>query len=92
VVWLGIKHNDALIKLQQDLEQALKDFDFRKDHQFHPHITLARVKFLDDKEGYLQKVKHLNVKGKEVDIDHFALIESQLTPEGPVYRTQKVYG
>lgn len=86
VVWLGIKQNDILMRLQHDIEQALEGFNPGKDHTFHPHITLARVKSLDDREGFLQKVKQLKVEGRKVDVDHFALIQSDLTPEGPVYR------
>ena len=41
VIWLGIENSDALLKLQESIETSLKEF--KSDHKFHPHITLARV-------------------------------------------------
>lgn len=49
MLWLGIKQNQELTKLQSDLENelfSLESFKFKKSEQrkYHPHVTLARIK------------------------------------------------
>ncbi|MFH1590522.1 MAG: RNA 2',3'-cyclic phosphodiesterase [archaeon] len=85
VVWLGIEACPELMRLQQDIEEALVGLGFKKDFSFHPHITLARIKFLDDRAGFLETIKSLPIEKKTVDVMSFALIESVLMPTGPVY-------
>jgi len=47
MVWLNMEKNEALTKLKNDLEEALleREVDFSREYrEFHPHITLARLK------------------------------------------------
>ena len=92
VVWLGLEGNDELLKLQKQVEAQLKDFNFRKDHDFHPHITLARIKFLspDQKRDFV-KLKDLEIESKEFQVEEFKLIKSELLPDGPVYEDVEVF-
>jgi 2'-5' RNA ligase len=46
VIWIGIKLHQEIKRLQQDIENALQDIGFPKDKVFHPHITLARIKYV----------------------------------------------
>jgi 2'-5' RNA ligase len=85
VVWVGLEGNDELLKLQKDIEKALEPFHFRKDFEFMPHLTLARVKFIKDKPAFIEKLKAIKVEPKEITINKFKLIKSELTREGPVY-------
>jgi 2'-5' RNA ligase len=84
VVWIGLKDGNKVIELQQQVEKALEGM-FPKDTRFHPHITLARVKFVKDKEAFSKKLKEINVESKEFSLKSFKLIKSTLTGEGPVY-------
>ncbi|MBN1156657.1 RNA 2',3'-cyclic phosphodiesterase [Candidatus Woesearchaeota archaeon] len=84
VLWVGINPDECVRKLQEQVEEKLKSFNFEKDHRFHPHITLARIKFLEDKEKLLLKLK-IPVEKKEIDVNSFILFKSTLTPSGPVY-------
>jgi 2'-5' RNA ligase len=85
VVWVGIKPEDKVINLQESIENSLKEFNFKKDFKFHPHITLGRVKFVKDKKAFIEKLKSTEVEKKKIEINEFKLIKSTLTEQGPVY-------
>jgi 2'-5' RNA ligase len=85
VVWVGFKPNEPLIKLQQQVEKALDKFNIRKDFKFLPHLTLARVKFVKEKEKFIEAIKKIKTKKQEVEITNFKLIKSELTRQGPIY-------
>ncbi len=84
VLWAGIEPEEEVKRLQEQVEEKLKEFHFEKDHAFHPHVTLARIKFMDDKEKFLSKLK-TPVEKKEISVNSFILFKSTLMPEGPVY-------
>ena len=84
VLWIGVKPHEQLKELQAKVEESLKGFNFRKDHKFHPHITIARVKFLKDKEGFKKLLKQ-EIKEERFVVDSFKLIKSTLEKTGPVY-------
>lgn len=46
VIWAGITPKEQITLLQKNIEDSLKEFNFKKDYNFHPHITLTRVKFV----------------------------------------------
>jgi 2'-5' RNA ligase len=65
---------------------------FKKEKSYDPHITLGRVKFIenDSKETLkrlIEKNKHINF-GK-IEINSVSLMKSTLTKKGPVYETVK---
>jgi 2'-5' RNA ligase len=93
VVWLGLNENTSLIKLQEDIEKALENFNFKKDFDFHPHITLARIKFIkpSEKENFVKELKKIKITEKEFEVKEFKLIKSELTKEGPVYEDISVF-
>ncbi|MBW2977473.1 RNA 2',3'-cyclic phosphodiesterase [Candidatus Woesearchaeota archaeon] len=93
VVWLGLEDNNDLKKLQQDIEKSLESFNFKKDFDFHPHITLARIKFIkqEEKQNFIEKLKQIKFEQKEFEVKEFKLIKSELTSEGPVYEDIKTF-
>ncbi|MBD3249760.1 RNA 2',3'-cyclic phosphodiesterase [Candidatus Woesearchaeota archaeon] len=93
VVWLGLEENKQLTKLQEDIEKALEKFNFKKDFDFHPHITLARIKFLapEQKQLFVDSLKNIKFQPKEFKITEFKLISSELTKEGPIYKDIEVF-
>ncbi len=84
VLWVGIEPEEEVKKLQEQVEEKLKSFNFEKEHNFHPHITLARIKFLEDRGKLLLKLK-IPIEKKEIEVKSFILFKSTLTPDGPVY-------
>lgn len=91
VIWIGIDPKKETIELQDQIERSLKEFKFKKDFEFHPHITLARVKFVKDKINFIETLKKIGIVKKPVKVNNFKLIKSTLTPNGPVYEDLEVY-
>ena len=85
VIWIGLEGDDELKSLQRQIEEGLEHFHLRKDFEFTPHLTLARVKFISNKPEFLKKLKDIEIEPKEVLIKEFKLIKSELTREGPIY-------
>lgn len=83
VVWVGLENNDKLIQLQKDIQKAIPHI--REDFKFLPHLTLARVKFIRNKEAFVKKIRSIKVEPKTVEIDKFKLIKSELTRKGAKY-------
>ncbi len=92
VAWVGVEDGKKIEELQKRIEEALAGM-FEKDNRFHPHITLARIKFIeqDKKKEFVDKVKAIEVEPKEVILTKFKLIKSELKPEGPVYEVVEEY-
>lgn len=85
VVWIGLKECKELTELQRNAENAMKQLNFKSDKRFHPHLTLARVKYVDDKKGFIERIKQIKTDEKGFDVKSFCLFRSTLTPEGAVY-------
>ena len=81
VVWLGLDNEEEIIKLQMEIDNKLKEIGFEKDNRFSPHITLARVKYIQDKSK-LNEIfnKALNIGSFE--INKITLFNSIETNEG----------
>lgn len=84
VAWMGIGPKEKITLLQQQIEESLKGM-FPKDERFHPHLTLARVKFVKDKKAFIESIKRLKPEKISFEVNSFSLIKSTLTKEGPVY-------
>lgn len=82
VVWVGVKPEQPVIELQQQIE---KNIPFEKDFRFKPHITIARVKH------FKFKIDSLNVASLKFVVNSFKLYKSTLTSEGPLYEVVKEY-
>ena len=93
VIWMGIKKNDQLLKLYRQLLQEMEGIGFLDDRQnFVPHLTLGRVKQILHKDHF-KRVMERAEKGfiQETLIDEVVLLESILTPDGPIYKSVKNY-
>lgn len=90
VVWAGLKPKKKLVELHQQIEQVLAGL-FPAGEHFHVHITLARVKSVENKKEFKELLKTVSVPPLEFDVKSFELVASTLTPEGPVYQTISVY-
>ncbi len=84
VVWIGITPTEHIVKLQKQIEDYLRPLNIKQDHEFHPHITLSRVKFIKDKDQF-KKLLKMTPKQIKFKVNSFKLIRSELTPEGPKY-------
>ncbi len=90
VVWVGLKPEDMILDLQKRIDDSLKDL-FKKEKDFKAHITLARVKYPEDKKSFVEQIKKIKVENKKIKIRDYRLVKSTLTPEGPVYEDLEVF-
>ncbi|MBQ6510045.1 MAG: RNA 2',3'-cyclic phosphodiesterase [Flexilinea sp.] len=89
IIWIGIKPNEYLQKVQSLITQDLIRNGFEADRKkFKPHLTLARVKDGADLSpedfAFLENLR----SGTEIvnsPIDRVTLFESRLQPGGPTY-------
>lgn len=92
VLWLGVKDpSGGLLRLQQRVEQALSAEGFTPDQRpFHPHVTLGRWRTPPPRtsvDALLAEPLPPALSGPEGEwmVTEVRLMESRLTPEGPIY-------
>lgn len=90
VIWIGLEPENDLLNLQQQIELPLAN-EFGKDKGFKAHLTLARVKFVSDKDKFWQQLMEIKTEKKTFSVKTFKLKESVLNPEGPVYKDLAVF-
>lgn len=88
VVWVGLEPHDKIMYLHQMVDDCLKGM-FSSDAKFHPHLTLARIKFIDNKKEFKDNIRNLKVEKARFSVTGIKLIKSTLTPEGPIYEVLK---
>ena len=89
VLWIGLK-SDKIIELQKKIDNELLKL-FPKEKKFEPHITLARIKYIKDKDKFKELIKNIKVEKIEFKVDNFKLIKSTLTKQGPIYEVIEEY-
>ncbi len=88
VIWIGIMPKRKIIKLKEDIDNALV-FLFEREKKFEPHITLGRIKSVRNKDRFMEMAS-LEIEG-EFKADSFKLIKSELTKEGSRYDVIEEY-
>jgi len=84
VIWLGLK-GEGLVELAESIDGALSLKRTPKDKEFHAHVTVARVKTCSDIKKLRNELEAIDVPEQNFTVDKFDLMQSTLTPEGPVY-------
>ena len=90
VVWVGLQPEDKISELQKQIDEILKPL-FKKEKDFKSHITLARIKYPEDKKIFVEQVKKIKVENKKIEVKDFRLVKSTLTPKGPIYEDLKIF-
>jgi RNA 2',3'-cyclic 3'-phosphodiesterase len=90
-VWAGVSPHEPLKALHNKVDGALARVGVDPDQRaFLPHITLARLKRSSGPVGNLVEQAG-GLASPPFAIDHFALYESTLAPEGAVYSIVERY-
>ncbi|WP_456471562.1 RNA 2',3'-cyclic phosphodiesterase [Methanocaldococcus sp.] len=87
VIWIGAY---GLIDIFKEIDEKLSAIGFEKEKSYVPHLTIGRVKFINNKRELKERID----KFKEVDFGSFIadkvkLYKSTLTPMGPIYEVIK---
>jgi 2'-5' RNA ligase len=87
VLWMGLTDIQPLLPGRNQLGELLQQNGFPFDSKpLKPHLTLARIKHLNDRPGFETLLKdYQQFSFGTVEIDRIVLYESILTQQGPVY-------
>ena len=85
VVWVGLEPKQKFIEIHNMIDTELEKLKMKRDERFESHVTLARIKWLQDKRKFLEKLKKIKVNPIEFCVDSIKLKKSTLTKEGPIY-------
>ena len=81
IIWLHLSGCD---KLQEEVDNKLKEL-FPKERRFMSHLTIARVKNVENKKEFLVKIRKIKIDKIKFAVNSFKLKKSILTREKPVY-------
>lgn len=90
VFWIGLS-GSQWYDLANEIEKNLSQLGFRTDERFTPHLTVARIKFVQNRTAFLESVDRIKPPKAEFEVCSFKLKNSVLTPEGPVYTDIAAY-
>jgi len=85
VIWIGVKPKEPLGVLEEQIRTALEPLEYKSDKEFHPHITLARVKSKLDKSA-VKIIQELEMPKCSFEVTNFYLFGSELTPNGAIHK------
>lgn len=87
VIWVGIAPYADLVNLMKYIHDDLKVIGFNPNRQnLVPHLTLGRIKFLQDKVLFNRTINGYNtISSSPFHISEMILYESILHREGPEY-------
>jgi len=80
-----------LTLLAQQIEDALVPRFDRATREFKSHVTIARIKSIDDQRKFLREVDEFVIPLMQWKIDSFVLKRSVLGKDGPLYTVVKRY-
>jgi len=93
VFWIGMERNEQLENLQGEIEMMLCNYGINRNNKpFSPHLTIARIKWIDD----IDKLKYRlqKYRGKTIQktkIGEVIYYQSKLTSNGPIYNSIKKF-
>jgi 2'-5' RNA ligase len=87
VVWVGVREGAAdLTRLHEAIERETTALGFDpEDHDFTPHVTLARMDDARGKAAVQRVVREADPTVGAYDVTEVRLTESRLTDDGPEY-------
>ncbi|MEK6831014.1 MAG: RNA 2',3'-cyclic phosphodiesterase [Nanoarchaeota archaeon] len=88
IIWIEII--GGVFELQKSIDEKLSNL-FNLENRFMSHITIARVKQVNDKRKLIENLENMRYKKIKFSIDSFYLMESELRPRGPIYKKIEKY-
>ena len=89
VVWAGA-NSEGLVRVASDVESMIRPLGF-KPEKFYPHITLARIKYVRDRNLLESALSKLKLPDLGFYVSEFFLEKSVLTASGPIYSDLAVF-
>jgi len=94
VLFIKINDDDNLKNLADEINIRLEEIGFkREERDFHPHLTIARIKYLKDKQTFYSLTdKYRSYSFQKVRVTNIILYHSILKSYGPLYKELAVVG
>ncbi len=89
IVWLRI-NGEKIMQLQKQIDASLAGL-FKPEERFMSHLTIARIKYVENIKKFLQNIKNIEVKKIKFQVNNFKLMSSELTAQSPVYKILQKY-
>ncbi|KKP96057.1 MAG: 2'-5' RNA ligase [candidate division TM6 bacterium GW2011_GWE2_36_25] len=90
VLWVDLI-GEEIYSLQKQIEWAVNPFVASEEKPFVSHITLARIKHVYDIHKLMRVIDETSAESLTFSVDKFILKQSELTPDGPIYRDVACY-
>jgi 2'-5' RNA ligase len=92
VLFLSIEDDFRLKQLAADIEEKIVSPGFsREEKAFNPHLTLGRIKFIQEKDVLYSLVnKYKNTFIQQVTVAEIIYYQSILSSDGPTYNPIKI--
>jgi 2'-5' RNA ligase len=89
VVWVGTRSGgEELTRLHEAVEERTTAMGFDvEDHEFTPHVTIARMDHAGGKDLVQERVREDDPGVGRLAVEEIQLKESVLGPDGPTYDT-----
>ncbi len=86
VLWINVvEGSKEICELQRNIDDVLK-FKFPPEKDFVPHLTIARIKYVYNKEGLKKFIEKYNdFEFAKFTAEKVSLMKSELRKEGPIY-------
>jgi len=92
VLWVGLNNCRPAIEMASRIDENLAELGFEAEKKkFSPHLTLGRIKNRGDFSRLAAHMENLKYHAGNVILDRVALVQSTLTPQGPIYKNVKEY-
>ncbi len=92
VIWIGSKFNQIVFDLQTGVERVSSAFGFLKEERdFHPHITLGRVKGTGHIGRLTEAIKTVTFESIQSRCSELLLMKSDLQSSGSIYTILKSF-
>jgi 2'-5' RNA ligase len=92
VLWLGMHYPPELKELHHQIETALIQFGFPPEgREFHPHLTVGRIKDFSGTEEMVKYFKSLKIESLEYTANKLIFFRSELKTQGAVYTPLRIF-
>ena len=89
IVWIKIAGKE-IFQLQKQIDISLSTL-FPPENRFMSHMTIARVRYVEDKQDFITYINNLTLKPIRFRVTSFKLKSSIPQPLGPHYTVLKEY-
>ena len=92
VLYVNIKCDEQLKRLAEEIDIRLEEIDITREvRHFRPHLTIARIKDISDKEVFYALCdRYRSTHLQSMSISNIILYQSILKYDGPLYKNLAV--